>query len=162
MAVKGTEWSIRDASGKVLCHSAGMSRGNANSARKRAWREAVEAMYVEAGLLRDGLWQDVVTGAWLPMADESTASDDYAVVERGHVIADNNGGALCACNTVAENKGSNRARGDRSDHDPRHWRGTDPRSAWALVWLRTARPGKRDAFLATLTDAERADLLAAL
>lgn len=143
MAVIGTKYSVRDTAGVILCHAAGASKANADSKRKRAVREGFALMLAAAGhVAPNGDVRDVVTGAFLPMADGTQASDDMAVVERGHVIADNNGGAFCPCNLVGENRGSNKAHGNKS-MDPRTWRASDPRKEWRAVWLANyATPAK--------------------
>jgi hypothetical protein len=134
MAVIGTKFTVRDAAGNALCHSSGQSKAAANSARKRATREAFALMCEAAGSMREGEYLDVITGAFLPMSDAQTGAQDWGVVERGHVIADAMGGAFCPCNLVPENRGSNKGHGNTS-MDPRTWRGADPRSAWREVWL---------------------------
>lgn len=142
MAVIGTQYSVRDESGAVLCHSAGQSKANADSKRKRAVREGFALMCASAGMHKGTDYVDVVTGAWLPMADADTPSDVWGVVERGHVIADASNGAFCPCNLVPENRGSNKGHGNRS-MDPRTWRTDDPRKEWRAVWLANyASPSK--------------------
>jgi hypothetical protein len=145
MTAIATIYSVRDASGRVLCHSAGATKANADSRRKRAVREGFRAMCDAAGVYdaTTNEYQDVVTGAWLPMADGSQRSDDMAVTERGHVVADEAGGAFCPCNLVPENRGSNKGHGRRA-MDSRTWRVSDPRVAWFGVWFENyARPSQR-------------------
>lgn len=140
----GTRYSVRDAEGNVLCHSAGQVKSALDSKRKRAVREGFMLMCAAAGIVDARGWiQDVITGASLPMADGTERSDDMAVIERGHAVPDEANGAMCPCNLVPENRGSNKGHGKRS-LDPRMFKGTDPRTAWFDVWCeRYATPSKR-------------------
>lgn len=147
MTALSTRFTVTDAAGKPLCHSPAMVKRNADSRRKRAVREAFEMMCVAAGFVRgegaEREWLDVSTGAWLPMADCDTRSTDWGTVERGHVISDAADGAFCPCNLVPQNKGANKANGNRS-LDPRDFRTADPREAWREVWMNNyATPAKR-------------------
>lgn len=142
MSVIGTQYSVRDEAGTVLCHSAGQSKANADSKRKRAVREGFLAMVNAAGMVQGDLVQDVSTGAYLPMCDSDTRSTEWGTVERGHVISDAANGAFCPCNLVPQNKGANKANGNRS-LDPRDFRTSDPRTEWRAVWLANyATPSK--------------------
>lgn len=145
----GTVYSVRDASGRILCHAPSQVKANMDSRRKRAVREGFALMCDAAGMVNAaGEIQDVVTGAWLPMADGSQRSDDMAVIERGHVVPDEADGAMCPCNLVPENRGSNKGHGKRS-LDPRMFRTDDPRAAWFGVWYANyARPSQRRAAIA--------------
>lgn len=143
MAVIGTQYSVTDKDGNVLCHSKGQSKANADSRRKRAIREGFALMCAMAGMVNsEGDVQDVITGAFLPMADSDTGAQVWGVIERGHVISDASNGAFCPCNLVPENKGSNKGHGNTS-MDPRTWRTSDPRKTWRAVWLANyATPSK--------------------
>lgn len=134
MTAKGTRYSVRDKDGNILCHSPNQIKRNADSARKRAVRSAFWQMCQEAGIVRGNLVMDVVTGAYLPMADADTANDDFGKVDRGHVIADSNDGAFCPCNLVPENRGANKSHAHK-DANADTWLGEDPRTAWRSVWL---------------------------
>lgn len=144
MTAIGTAYSVRDYNGRILCHAPSATKSALDSRRKRAVREGFALMVAAAGLVNaSGEIQDVVTGAFLPMADGTQRSDDMAVIERGHVIADESDGAFCPCNLVPENRGSNKGHGRRS-LDPRNFRTSDPREAWFDVWYRNyARPAQR-------------------
>lgn len=145
MTAIGTQYSVKDASGRVLCHAPSAVKRNADSRRKRAVREGFALMVDTAGMTDNGRVQDVHTGAFLPMCDENTARDTFGVIERGHVISDAHDGAFCPCNLVPENRGANKGHGDRS-LDPRLWVTSDPRVAWFAVWSeRYARPAQRRA-----------------
>lgn len=133
--VTGTEYTIRDAAGNALCHSAGASKMAADSKRKRAVRAAFLDMCEAAGIVDDmGMVRDVVTGAFMPMADADTEATEWDVIERGHVVADVNGGAFCPCNLVPQNREHNK-RNDGADLDPDTFK-VDPRMAWRDVWTR--------------------------
>lgn len=169
----GTIYSVKDSNGRVLCHAPSQVKANMDSRRKRAVREGFALMCAAASMTAlscghpnagmrgpngecmmtlgyttercNGVQvvRDVVTGAWLPMADGSQRSDDMAVIERGHVVPDESGGAMCPCNLVPENRGSNKGHGKRS-LDPRMFRTDDPRKAWFDVWFtHYARPSQR-------------------
>lgn len=144
MTAIGTAYSVRDNNGRILCHSPSQVKRNVDSTRKRAVREGFALMVSAAGMVAEnGDVQDVVTGAWLPMADGSQRADDMAVIERGHVVADESDGAFCPCNLVPENRGSNKGHGRRA-MDPRTWRASDPRTEWFDVWFtHYARPSQR-------------------
>jgi len=141
MAVKGTEYSVRDASGNVLCHPAGGSKRNADSRRKRAVREAFNAMCEAAGMVNHrGEYRDVMTGGYFPLADENTPNSALIVVDRGHVISDENDGAFCPCNLVPELRAHNKAHGRRNLDSAEFVQ--DPRAMWREVWARTAKASK--------------------
>lgn len=144
MTAIATRYSVRDASGRVLCHAPSQVKANMDSRRKRAVREGFALMCASAGMVNEaGEFQDVVTGAFLPMADGATRRDDMAVIERGHVVPDEADGAMCPCNLVPENRGSNKGHGKRS-MDPRTFRASDPRAVWFDVWFtHYARPSQR-------------------
>lgn len=145
--VIGTMYSVRDAEGFILCHAPSQDKGRCDSTRKRAVREAFRAMCDAAGAYdhTTGEYLDVVTGAWLPMADGDTSSQTMGVIERGHVVPDEARGAFCPCNLVPENRGSNKGHGKRS-LDPRTFRASDPRAAWFDVWSETvATPSRKRA-----------------
>lgn len=142
MTVTTTPYSIVDATGKALCHSPNQSKRNADATRKREVAAQFAAMVAAAGMATtDGMVQDVVTGAWLPMATDAGDRTDLSLVERGHVVADEHDGPLCPCNLVPEVRASNRAHGKR-DLDPNAFRTVDPRYTWRAVWLATAKASK--------------------
>lgn len=149
MAVIGTQFTIRDAQGNALCHSAGGSKANADSKRKRAVREAFTRMCEAAGIvtLAGGAMTDVHSGYVFTVAVADSDPRDLMLIDRGHVVADAAGGAFCPCNLVPELRAANKAHGNKS-LDPRTFKGVDPRTEWRSVWFEHyASPSKaRKAF----------------
>lgn len=142
MAVKGTEFTVRDAAGNALCHSAGQRKRDCDSRRKRAVREGFALMMQAAGMLNGTQARCSLTGAWFDLATVDTPNNELIVVDRGHVVSDEHDGAFCPCNLVGELRAHNKAHG-RSDLDSSKFV-ADPRTAWRMVWEQHyATPRKR-------------------
>lgn len=144
MSVKGTEFTIRDAAGNALCHSAGARKSALNSRVRRNVTEAFSAMVKAAGMIdAAGMWTCAVSGAVAvrnsPDADASLVRAGM-VVDAGHVIADERDGAFCPCNLVPELRALNLTHGSRDIDAIRR----DPRVMWRAVWEASASQSKRN------------------
>jgi len=146
MAVRNTVYTVTDASGKALCHAPASSKSDLNSTRKRAAREAFEAMCREAGMVTDnGWWTCAVTGTkGRRNSTERQTWASEAVIDMGHVIPDADGGAFCPCNFGPQVRADNLAcEADNNAHlIPATFVATDPRVHWRAVWERTAKPSR--------------------
>lgn len=130
-----TPFTIVDADGMPLCHTVptpGKShRKAAAPSRRSIVRDGFLAMLVAAGHVADnGAWL-TVSGEWFMPAGDAPSLPRDAVAERGHVVADENGGAFCPCNLVPQNGAENAAQGD-ANMLPMTF-ASDPREAWVTV-----------------------------
>jgi hypothetical protein len=129
--VTGTEWTIRDAQGNALCHSARQDKASRNSRERRRIIDAWETALTRAGIMT-GSRVLCVDGVTRDRGRGEDTRDGFA--DAAHVVADSLDGAFCGCNLVPLGGAENRADGDARPSIVADW----PREAYADAWRAVA------------------------